>query len=187
MEEYINNKTIIENEIFLAFKDNVICSLCKNILIFPIICMKCHKVYCKKCIDDWNKNNQEYPNGCKEYDYQECLGKNEILSKLKFKCLGCGEKIFYNEVIRHYESGCPEKISLQNSEKESHDIQIDNSSHESETENSSQESKIENLVSNQNKILKESNNNFYFLYSNYFWSFWCWKINFNRNVSKLNN
>ena len=111
MESYINNDTLIEDDIAKAFKSSVTCTLCKSILINPFMCMKCQNVYCKKCIDKWNEQNKICPNKCDSPTYQNCVGKNDILSKLKFNCVGCGKEILYNDAENHHESCCPGKTS----------------------------------------------------------------------------
>ena len=112
MEEYINIHTLIEDEISKMFKDSVACPLCLNILIDPIICMECQKVFCKKCIEGWSKKNKNCPNDiCKSPKYQVCIGKKEILTILKFKCLKCGEQIGYFDAKNHHNICCPEQIS----------------------------------------------------------------------------
>ena len=111
MEGYINNDTIREDDIVKLYKDTVTCPLCKSILIKPLMCMKCQIAYCKKCIDKWNENNKNCPNNCDSANYQYCVGKNDILLKLKFNCVGCGKEILYNEAESHHESCCPGKTS----------------------------------------------------------------------------
>ncbi len=117
MEEYVNTNTLIEDEISLAFKSLSICPLCQSILIKPIICMKCQNVFCKKCIDKYKENNSKCPKGCDDPEYQNCIGKNEILSKLKFRCVGCDKSIPYEEAEKHHNSCCKEKkVSNENSQ-----------------------------------------------------------------------
>ena len=111
MEGYINNDTLIEDDIVKLFKSSVICPLCKSILIKPVMCMKCQTVYCKKCIDNWNEKNKNCPNNDDEPTYQDCKGRNDILSKVKFSCVGCRKEILYNEAEKHHESCCPGKTS----------------------------------------------------------------------------
>ena len=86
MDEVINTNTIIEDEIYTAFKDSVICPICKSILVEPQLCLKCQNNFCKKCIDKWSENNNECPN----------------------KCQKCEETYFYNEIKNHYEN-CTQK------------------------------------------------------------------------------
>ena len=109
MEEYANNDTIIKDDIFNLFKDSVTCFLCHSILIKPMMCMVCQTNFCKKCIDIRSLNNNNCPKGCENPDYKESLGKKDILSKLKFKCVGCSNKIPYDEILKHHESCCPDK------------------------------------------------------------------------------
>ena len=109
MENYINEETVVNNEIYQVFKDSVICPICSNILINPMMCMKCQNVYCKKCSDDWSKKNDKCPNRCDNPNYQRSLEKNNILSKLKFKCEKCGEQIFYENVQKHVDNCQPTK------------------------------------------------------------------------------
>ena len=111
MEKYININNIIENDIFKLFKDSVTCPLCHNILINPIMCMKCDGTFCKKCIDDWEKKNLKCPNNCNEPNYQQNSIKNDILYKLKFKCEECEEEIYYNEMKNHIDK-CTHKKDL---------------------------------------------------------------------------
>ena len=111
MENYINENTIIKDELYNAFKESVTCSLCLSILINPVMCMKCQNVFWKKCVSDWSKKDEKCPNGCTEPNYQRCLGQNEILSKLKFKCETCGNNYKYEEAKNHLNSCYPGQIN----------------------------------------------------------------------------
>jgi hypothetical protein len=111
MESYIIIDTIIKDEIYEIFSSSVTCRLCNNIYINPIMCIKCQNVYCKRCIDNWCKNEKKCPNQCESPDYRNCLAKNDILSKLKFSCVGCGEEIGYYEAEKHHNSCCPNMTS----------------------------------------------------------------------------
>ena len=55
MEKFINEGTVVNNEIYQVFKDSVMCPICSNILIEPVICMKCQNSYCKRCSEDWTQ------------------------------------------------------------------------------------------------------------------------------------
>ena len=46
MEKYINEGTVVDNDIYQAFKESVICPICTNILIEPVMCMKCQSQGC---------------------------------------------------------------------------------------------------------------------------------------------
>ena len=100
MENYININTLVESEISKLLKDSIICPLCKNIFINPVFCTKCQKVYCKKCIDNLDKKSKK----CHNSNFQKCLIKKDILSKLKFKCQVCEDEIDYYDVVKHYKT-----------------------------------------------------------------------------------
>ena len=68
------------------------------------MCLNCQNVFCKKCTQNWLIKNLNCPNGCNNPNYQRSLGKNDILSKLKFKCTRCGNEILYDKVKKHYDS-----------------------------------------------------------------------------------
>ena len=108
MEKYINEETVVQNEIYSAFKDDIICPICTNILIEPQMCMNCQNTYCKRCIEDWSKKNNQCPNRCENPNYKRSLEKNNTLSKLKFKCQKCGEEISYNNIESHLTNCSPE-------------------------------------------------------------------------------
>jgi len=187
MEEYVNLNTLVEDDISKMFKDSAICPLCLNILIEPIICMKCQKVFCKKCIENWKKKSEKCPNvNCNSPSYKECIGKKEILSILKFKCSRCGALIEYFEAKDHHDMCFPEKISKEIIEKEK-----DNENILPKMEKISVEevqilkrkgAKIKNMTSKYNFIL------FKYYISACFGQFWCWKNHFNTKVcNKKNN
>ena len=111
MEQYVNNKTIVKNQIYELFQNDVNCPLCKNIFIDTVMCLNCQKAYCQKCIDQWSKNNDKCPNNCEQAKYKKNKEKNDILIKLAFKCEKCGEEIKYDEAKNHNNSCSPGKKS----------------------------------------------------------------------------
>lgn len=111
MEDYINDYTLIEDGYYKVFKDSVECPLCLGILINPVMCMNCQNSYCKKCVDSWSKKDDKCPNRCNNPNYQRSISKNEILSKLKFKCNGCKKEIQYENVKNHKNICCSEILN----------------------------------------------------------------------------
>ena len=109
MEGYVNDSTVIKDKIYDVFKDTITCPLCSNILINPLMCMKCQNVFCKRCIDNRPNKDEKCPKNCENPNYQKSIVKNEILSKLKFKCIGCGNEIMYDNCEKHHSSCCPNK------------------------------------------------------------------------------
>ena len=105
MEEYINEKTIIKNEIYNSYKDFITCPLCSGIFINPVMCMKCQTAFCKKCADDWSlKNPTKCQKGCLEPNYEKCLCKKDFLSVLKFICQKCQTEFQYDDAEEHSKS-----------------------------------------------------------------------------------
>ena len=74
--------------------------------------MKCQKVYCKKCINNWKKKNSKCPSNCNPPNYQDCLGKKDILSILNFKCKKCGQPINYFDVKKHHKEEFDDKMLI---------------------------------------------------------------------------
>ena len=107
MEEYINEKTIIKDEIYNAFKDNIYCSSCKHLMIEPVMCSICQSIFCKNCLEKSMKKNKSCPNKCKNSSFININEKNNSLTKCKFKCIkGCNEEISFNDIKKHYSSNC---------------------------------------------------------------------------------
>ena len=111
LEVYINEQTVVKNEIYSAFKEFVECSICKNIIINPVMCMNCQNSYCRKCIEKLPKNDYKCPYGCVNPNYQKKKEKNNILSKLKFKCQKCGKHFLFGDLEKHIDN-CEIKKNL---------------------------------------------------------------------------
>ena len=118
IEDYINEKTIINDENYNKIKDSIICLICQNIIIEPLMCMICKNTFCKKCINQWIKRSPKCPIKCKNPNYQESTKKTEILSKLKFKCNFCNNISEYNAMKNHFSSGCEKFKNIKNSLEE---------------------------------------------------------------------
>ena len=108
MENFINNDTVIKDEIYNVFKDSLYCSICFNIFIEPIMCIKCQNSFCKQCID--KMEGIKCPNKCEEPNYQKSNSKYDILKNLKFKCKYCKTIIDYNDAENHKNICCTDLI-----------------------------------------------------------------------------
>ena len=142
------------------------------------MCLNCQNAFCKKCIDNWSKNSQKCPNRCDNPNYQKSIGKNDILSKLKFKCKGCDNPIEYDNVRKHYSTCCPDKIPVEKEENNKLE----------ENNNTQKKSKFEKISRDEIEILKNKGNDITYitgmtkfiifliiLYSYYFRRCCCWK------------
>jgi E3 ubiquitin-protein ligase NRDP1 len=108
MEEYINEKTIIKDEKWDVLKENIICSLCKKLMLKPVMCTSCQNYFCKNCIETKSKGN--CPQKCENSSLIDAVGKNLLINKFKFKCIkGCGAEIPFNDIQKHYSSNCIKK------------------------------------------------------------------------------
>lgn len=108
-----------------SFVEEVICDICKNILLEPISCSECQHIFCSSCINHWMERKQQ--NIC---IYRCDFSKKQVppvmiqlLRKLKLKCKysenGCQEQIDYDFLAEHEKNceyhkkkchGCKEKI-----------------------------------------------------------------------------
>ena len=88
------------------FKPLITCEICKGILIDPIQCQKCNKIFCKKCnINPKNKEKCKF--GCQNAQVKPLKIIKNVLSKLKFECKNkCGEVIPYDDYFNHHGKTC---------------------------------------------------------------------------------
>ena len=113
MEQYVNENTVIKNELYESLKDNIICQICQCFMLEPIIWLNCQNYFCKNCVESWKKKSNLCPLNCENPIYKNVIGKNNLISKLKFKCIkGCGEEILYDNIKEHYNSNCEKKIKI---------------------------------------------------------------------------
>ena len=107
MEKYVNKDTIIKDEIYETLKQIIICPICHNLMIEPIICYHCQNVFCKKCIEKWKAKTINCPCGCENPIFKDVIEKNNYIKHFKFKCIkGCGEEIPFKDIEKHYSSDC---------------------------------------------------------------------------------
>ena len=108
MEKYVNEKNIVKNEVYELFKDNIICQSCNSLMIDPVICLNCQSTFCKKCSKNLKDKGENCPKKCSNFNIQDVIGKNNLISKFKFKCInGCGEEILYDNINNHYKKCTP--------------------------------------------------------------------------------
>ena len=106
LKEYINEDSVIKDEIYNSIKDSIICQICRDIIIIPMMCMECPNSFCLKCIEKWNYRNKTCPNRCRNPNYKFNKQLFNILSKLTFECINCNNNINYEEMIKHFYSKC---------------------------------------------------------------------------------
>lgn len=80
------------------------CSICLDLVMTPIECKNCSKLFCKYCIDNWLKNNNECPNKHifeKKEELDDWILK--ALGKIYLKCpyKGCNSDYAYKYWKNH--------------------------------------------------------------------------------------
>ena len=111
IDEYFDENSPIENQLYLSLKDLLICPYCQELIKNPFMCSKCQKNYCKKCLEDYS-NMKKCTNDNKESEFKHSIMINEMLSKLKYKCKNCKKEIFQCDIKSHLEENC-EYIGLE--------------------------------------------------------------------------
>lgn len=107
MEKYINEKTIVKNNIYDLFNESIRCPICKCIMIEPVICLNCQNSLCKKCEQKLKENGENCPGKCSIPKIVDVNPKNNLISKFTFRCIkGCGKKIMFNDIKNHYNTDC---------------------------------------------------------------------------------
>jgi len=104
-DEYFSDDCIIEDNLFLALKDLLICPLCSKILKEPYMCSECQNAYCKKCLENYS-NLKRCPNDNKNTKFTHCIQKNDLLSKLKYRCKNCLKEVAQTDIQSHLKSNC---------------------------------------------------------------------------------
>ena len=166
IQEYINEETVINDDIYKAFNDSVICQICKNIIIEPMMCMHCQNVYCRQCINKWRIINAKCPLRCINPNYQISHDIAKILSNLKFKCKNCNNIFNYNDMKNHL-TGCKILTDYKNFFGIDEDIMLNGIFKKMENK--------ENIIFESKDKIKSKNIQFniiFYFYSNYTRSKW---------------
>ena len=94
-----------------AISPTLQCAICLDLVMTPVECKNCTKLFCKDCIDNWLKNESECPNKHK-FEKKEELDDWIIkaLSKIFLKCPynGCKSDYAYKHWTSHVKN-CPFK------------------------------------------------------------------------------
>lgn len=104
--KYINEASVIKDDIYNSLGNSIICIICLDIIIEPMMCMSCHHSFCNSCIHKWLKINNKCPNRCNNSKYQKSTETSDLLSQLKFNCKKCKKIIMYDEMMKHYLNKC---------------------------------------------------------------------------------
>jgi len=80
------------------------CAICMDLVMAPVECETCSKLYCKDCIDNWLKNSNECPNKhpfAKKKELDDWIKKELGTIFLKCPYIGCGSDYAYQYWTGH--------------------------------------------------------------------------------------
>lgn len=92
--------------------ENFDCSFCYLLVKDPIRCENCKNIYCKKCINQYNKDEKKSCPKCKEIFKEEKIDfitKNLMNYYITINCLECNKEIIFDDIEKHFMEKC-EKI-----------------------------------------------------------------------------
>ena len=104
-EDYFSDDCIVKDNFFISIEDLLKCPLCNKILKEPYMCKDCQSVYCKKRLVNYS-NLKKCPKDGKEITFIYSIVKNDLLSKLKYKCKNCSKIVFQTDINAHLEKNC---------------------------------------------------------------------------------
>jgi len=91
---------------FLDLTKEFICIICSFIVTDPTTCKICENMFCKKCINEWLKNNTKCPIRCIKFEHKEITKQTKnVMNKIKLKCInhlqGCNELLIFENYQKH--------------------------------------------------------------------------------------
>ena len=98
----LNNDKILRGQLISnpkTISPTLRCSICLDLVMDPVECDNCSKLFCKYCIEKWlNYNNNECPN-MHDFIKKEDLDQwaKNVLGKINLRCpyIGCGSNYAY--------------------------------------------------------------------------------------------
>ena len=121
-DQYFSDDCIIEDPLYMSLKDLLMCPLCNKILKDPYMCNDCQNVYCKKCLEDYSEL-KICPKEYKDVKFIRCIAKNELLSKIKYRCKNCKKEVIQTDIKAHLESNCQHSEEIQKKKTLAEEIQ----------------------------------------------------------------
>ena len=105
----------IEEERFINCVPNeLLCSICTDVVEDPLECAECETAFCKTCIEDWMSRSQDCPNRCKITLRPPHRILRNILESQQLRCRrykeGCPFVSDLAKIKSHDEEDCPVRI-----------------------------------------------------------------------------
>jgi hypothetical protein len=91
----------------VTMSDSFVCVICLNLVLNPVFCEESECVFCKMCIESWNKKEKNCPNCRKEFKPNTKISRivKNMLYKVKIRCFylseGCNMIIEYEKYEAH--------------------------------------------------------------------------------------
>ena len=89
---HIDESLIINTIYFENMKNQLLCTICLNLLNSPSMCSNCETAFCSDCINSWLNRNELCPMRCPKNSVVTAINKTKksILDGLKLRCkYGC--------------------------------------------------------------------------------------------------
>ena len=104
-DEYFSDDCVVEDTLYISLKDLITCPLCSKIFKEPYMCNECQQVYCKKCLQQDSKL-KICPKEKKRSTFSLSKNKNELVSKIKYRCKNCLEEVIQSDIKAHLTKSC---------------------------------------------------------------------------------
>ena len=104
-DEYFSDDCVVQDDLYISIKELIICPLCNKIYKEPYMCLDCQSVYCKKCLENYS-NLKKCPKDGKNNKFVNCITKNDLISKLKYRCKNCLKEVIQADIKSHLEEKC---------------------------------------------------------------------------------
>jgi len=112
---HINDDIVINKSYYDPMAKELICSICKGLLIDPVLCTECEHPFCSSCIGEWTKKNNQCIMKCKGTFKSKPIPRmiRNIMEKVLIKCNICNGEISLTDYPNHYKE-CVEKTKQVN-------------------------------------------------------------------------
>jgi len=92
---HINDDIVINKSYYDPMAKELICSICKGLLIDPVLCTECEHPFCSSCIGEWTKKNNQCIMKCKGTFKSKPIPRmiKNIMEKVLLKCNFCNGEI----------------------------------------------------------------------------------------------
>ncbi|CAF1096024.1 unnamed protein product [Didymodactylos carnosus] len=110
-----DRNSICKERVQSSIEEEYLCPLCYNLLLKPVECNNCQRVFCKQCIDKCLKAKPNLCPFCENYQEKRCSPMfYALLCKLKIECInkpnGCDQVLLYELIEEHETNKCLDQM-----------------------------------------------------------------------------